>query len=398
MNGAAGGAAMSTLDLIRTLEERGVQSAAICDSGGTDGELAALREAVGGRLHMQPLYWWNKKIRAKAWKRPLIEARQQVRTAGRVISSLAVASAARAFGAELVHTNTFLTPEGGTAARLLGLAHVWHVRELLGPEQPFELGWSLGRLRRFVERHASLVVANSQTTARHLQSLLPGVDLRIIPNGIELSAFTTLVVTRRPVPVVAMIGNLPSRTKKHVLFLEAARQVQQKVACELRIYGHDPGRRDAYADALQARAGAVRFMGHRPVADIMREIDVLVHPADNESLGRTVVEAMAAGLPVVGVAGGGVGETVVHGVTGLLAPPDDADALARFIDELVRSPQQRSAMGAAGRARAQEKYSLEACASAVAETYAEALEKPVRRVGARAAARWAKFMSSGSSA
>ena len=57
----------------------------------------------------------------------------------------------------------------------------------------------------------------------------------------------------------------------------------------------------------------------------MGEVDVLVHPAESESFGRVIVEGMAAGLPVVGVAAGGVGEIVRHEETGLLVPPGAAD-------------------------------------------------------------------------
>ena len=63
------------------------------------------------------------------------------------------------------HTNTFLNPEGGVAARRLGLPHVWHLRELLGPRQPFRLAGRTTRIARFVRQHASLVVANSKISA-----------------------------------------------------------------------------------------------------------------------------------------------------------------------------------------------------------------------------------------
>ncbi len=77
-------------------------------------------------------------------------------------------------------------------------------------------------------------------------------------------------------------------------------------------------------------------MGFVSAEQAMAELDILVHPAGNESFGRTAVEAMAAGLPVVGVAGGGIGETVVDGETGFLAPPDSVSALAARIAEAHR--------------------------------------------------------------
>ncbi len=105
----------------------------------------------------------------------------------------------------------------------------------------------------------------------------------------------------------------------------------------------------------------------------MHEIDILVHPADNESFGRVAVEGMAAGLPVVGVRGGGIGEIVVDGVTGLLAEPDDAAGLARRIEQLVRDPGQRQAFGATGRQQAESRYSLKACTAGVLRVYEQVM-------------------------
>src|SRR5262249_2158737 len=109
----------------------------------------------------------------------------------------------------------------------------------------------------------------------------------------------------------------------------------------------------------------------------MSEIDLLVHPADNESFGRVVVEAMAAGLPVVGVSGGGVAEIIVPGTTGLVAQKDDPAALAACIEELVRDPARGWAMGAAGRERAIAQYSLSACAEGMVRVYEAAMRRPL---------------------
>lgn len=151
------------------------------------------------------------------------------------------------------------------------------------------------------------------------------------------------------------------------------RVARTSLPIEWRIYGHDPSQgsqstTDQYVADLQRQVGRGRFQNAMVwpgfVADpvqIMSELDILVHPADNESFGRVVVEAMAAGLPVVGVRGGGVGEIIADGETGLLAHRSDADDLAHQIARLVASPQLRQQFGAAGRQRAVNHYSLAAC-------------------------------------
>ncbi|EQD38607.1 glycosyl transferase group 1 [mine drainage metagenome] len=82
--------------------------------------------------------------------------------------------------------------------------------------------------------------------------------------------------------------------------------------------------------------------------------DLFVLPSHMEPFGIVLLEAMAAGLPVVATSVGGIPEVVHSGLTGLLVPPRDPAALARALDTLVADPQLRSRFGDRGRARAEE--------------------------------------------
>ncbi|HEU4734703.1 MAG TPA: glycosyltransferase family 4 protein [Kofleriaceae bacterium] len=393
---------MSTLGLIASLERLGVSSCAVCHPAGTAEERRRLADAVRGEVVFTPLYWWNRKTRHPLLLRPLAEAKQALRTGCALRSTWEVKHAASRWGARLIHTNTIVTPEGGIAATQLGLPHVWHVRELIGPGKPFRFALEGSRFGDYVARHASKVIANSNATAALIADWLPPGLLEIVPNGIDLSRFSAVSSTgssavsssgedhaRGRKLVVAMVAGLTARWKKHAVFVQAALRVDPSLPVEFRIYGHDPshgGTRAGgpYIDgihAMIAQAGAAarfRWPGH--VADpvqVMSEIDILVHAADHESFGRVIVEAMAAGLPVVGANGGGVAEIVVDGTTGVLVPPDDPAAMARAIERLVRAPAERAVMGSAGRRRAEERYSLEACARGVLGVYEAAMARPL---------------------
>jgi glycosyltransferase involved in cell wall biosynthesis len=390
LNSASGGAALSTIALIDSFWNQGIGACAVCHDAGSADERQRLRDATRGAVVFTPLYWWNRKIRASLWNRPLIELRQLIKTGWRRGSAEKVVEFARREQVDLIHTNTILNPEGGLAARQLQLPHVWHLRELLGAGQPFRIGMSKAALARFVRQHASLVVGNSRVTAETARGSISSEMLRIVPNGIDVNAF---VPRREDVGggrlVVAMVASLTSRTKKHALFVEAAAQLNDIADLEFRIYGHDPtagGTRpgDRYADEIhrlvRERGLADRFRWPGHVADpaqIMAEIDLLVHPADNESFGRAPVEAMAAALPVVGVRGGGIGEIVQDGVTGLLVIPDDPSALATAMRRLIGDAMLRRQFGAAGRRRAESHYSLETCAAGILAAYEEAMQLPV---------------------
>src|SRR5690606_24385082 len=88
--------------------------------------------------------------------------------------------------------------------------------------------------------------------------------------------------------------------------------------------------------------------------------DEVVCPSQFESYGLSIVEAMASGKPVVSTRRGGPSETIVHGETGYLVDPGDAEGFARHVIDLLRNPALKAQMGAAARARAVEKFSIPA--------------------------------------
>lgn len=390
MNSAVGGAAESTLELIRQLRaDYGIEACAICDLGGSDADRQRVRDAVNGEVVFRKLYWWNRKIRAKLWKRPLIEAYLQLKTGFRRTSLRDTSNAVIRFGADLIHSNTILTLEGGEAARRLRMPHVWHLRELVGPSEPFRFYRHGRRWGKFVMRRASVLIANSQRSAACVRDWLASEFLVTVPNGIDVAAYQSRQRTGSATPlIVGMIGNLTSPVKRHDWFIETAARVDRQLPIEFRLYGHDPSnggrqRGVAYVDDLYDRVaryglgGRVKFMGfaHDPAP----ELDIMLHTSPKESFGRIVVEAMACAIPVIGVRDGGVGEIVIDGETGILAEPEDIDGLARAVERLAADANLRRQMGLAGLERAQQHYSLRACAARVADVYRTAMTRPLSR-------------------
>ncbi len=96
-------------------------------------------------------------------------------------------------------------------------------------------------------------------------------------------------------------------------------------------------------------------------------------PSVEEGFGIAVLEAMAAGLPVVASAVGGLPELVIHGKTGLLVPPAQPAALAKAISDLLANHETALAMGIAGRVRAQQEFSEEAMVSTISDLYVRLL-------------------------
>ncbi len=119
----------------------------------------------------------------------------------------------------------------------------------------------------------------------------------------------------------------------------------------------------------------VRFLGWRPDVDgIMGCFDIFVLPSLNEGMGRVLVEAMAAGLPIVASRVGGIPDLVTHGENGLLVPPADAGALERAISDLLSDKARRKRMGETGKSICRP-YSVEAMVEKIDNLYSRLLAR-----------------------
>jgi len=173
--------------------------------------------------------------------------------------------------------------------------------------------------------------------------------------------------------VVLTLARL-DRQKGLRYLIEAAAHVPDAIFA---IAGEGPDR--AELESLAKSTGVadrVRFLGFRSdVPDLLAACDLFVLPSLFEGLPLSVVEAMAAGKPVVATRVGGTDEAVEHGVTGLLVPAEDATALASAIREVLSSGALAARMGAAGADRALREFGAAAMAGSTMGIYEEVLQR-----------------------
>jgi mannosyltransferase len=123
------------------------------------------------------------------------------------------------------------------------------------------------------------------------------------------------------------------------------------------------------AAGLQSR---ILMTGELPIEDVQRwyrRLTIYAFTSRNEGFGLTLIEAMSVGAALVASRAGAAELVIEAGVTGVLTPPGDADALVAALEPLMRDPDSAAAMGERGRARVLEKFSLEAEANRIAEVY-----------------------------
>jgi glycosyltransferase involved in cell wall biosynthesis len=275
----------------------------------------------------------------------------------------------------LVHANTILTLPEAIAAQTAGYPTLLHVHEMLGDGPR-------SRVAAVLARQVGGVAAVSQASAAPLRA--GGVATAVVTAGVGVTAARPARRRGRRKIVVGMLGTVCER-KGSDLFVEAARAVLgRRDDVEFRLVGPlAPGAGEPWARAVVARGerAGVRWKG--PTSDAMAELagwDVFVLPTRQDPFPLVVLEAMAAGLPVVASAVDGVPEQVGEGCA-LLVAPDDAVALAGAVEQLLDDEPARLAMGRAGAARAAAQFTPARHARELAAAYDWILDTAAMRRG-----------------
>ncbi len=276
----------------------------------------------------------------------------------------------------LVYINNLTGLSAALAARRLRIPCIWHVRELFddvgGEMHP---PWPGGkRLVRYVlQRCAKRIVVISRAVQENVLGMHTDDQTVVIPNAADECFFREarcVEETRRLLglpqgrPIVGVPGTLRP-VKGHEFFLEAfARVVKGKPDVVAAFAGDgEPQFRQSLVHRV-TQLGVekhVVFLG--TVADMpafYRACDLICIPSRSESFGRTAIEAMAVGTPVVATDVGGLRETIHHGETGLLVPYGDVNPLASAMLKLLTNDSLAARLASEARGKAEKEYGCEA--------------------------------------
>lgn len=259
---------------------------------------------------------------------------------------------------------------GPLAARLARVPRVIvSKRSLADYKERFPL---LRHTESFGNRFADVILVNSDAVRRDVERTERHWEgkFRKIYNGVApIEPWTpeeTMASRRRegipPDAIVALCVSNFYPYKGHEDLVEAAARVVPTFPdVVFLLVGRDSGTLEATRTRIRERGleRSFRFFGSRPdVADLLRASDLFVHPSREEGFSNAILEAMAAGLPVVACNVGGNPEAVVDGETGRLVPTRTSERLADALLEMIGDPKKRKAFGQAGRRRAGGEFSL----------------------------------------
>jgi glycosyltransferase involved in cell wall biosynthesis len=271
-------------------------------------------------------------------------------------------------GIALVHTTDLYTNIFFLPGALLGGVPV-----RIGSRREIAAGKSAGQLaaQRASYACAHRVVANAEAVAARLRREgVRAARISVIPNGLELSRFWPRRLPAR-LRRICLVANLRPG-KGHTTLIDAAPAVLARFPdVQFELIGDGP-ERAALERLVRERnlQDAFTFAGH--VEDVparLAHADLFVFPSESEAFPNAVLEAMAAGLPVVATSVGGITEVVQHGQTGLLIPPRHPEALADTLCGLLSVPHEAHRLAANGRALVERRYSFDRMVEAADEMY-----------------------------
>ncbi len=362
-----GGAERSLLDLMVSVR-RADASVNLHLIVGTEGPLVDEVERIGGEVTVLPMPTEMLAIGDSAWKRqnPLktgLMLAQQGPAVGKATWKYVcqLRNALRAIQPDLIHSNGLKFHLLCHWTGLRSVPVVWHIRDFLS------LRPAMARMLRWTSAGVRGGIAISQAVAADARTVLPRVPIELVYNAIDTELFSP---GRGDGPALDVMAGLEAaaadtlrvglvatfaRWKGQELFLYAASQFLGRFRnAKVRFYiiggpvyqtrgsqySEEELRATAIALNVSDRVGMIGFQ-QNPVK-IFRALDIVVHASTQpEPFGRTIVEAMACGKPVIVSRAGGAAELFTHGHDAVGFPPGDVDALTHTLANLVHAPDSR---------------------------------------------------------
>ncbi len=312
-------------------------------------------------------------------------------SAAAAFAMLRAARLLRADGTDVVHGYQWRPALVGTIVGQLA-----RVPLIVAGKRSLTAGDGSGRFAwRVMARRVDTIIANAEALRREAEA--DGVEARweIIPNGVDVDWFRVgppSADAKRSLgldpdrPVVGAVGRLEPR-KGHELLLLAGRAMAVRrpgARVQLLLVGDGPLRAELASRAASLGLGDdVRFTGNLPdVRGALAAMDVFVLPSKEEGMSNALLEAMAAGRPVVATRVGGNGEVIDGTRTGALVDPGDADGLAGEVLSLLEDPVRATRMGREAQRWVESRFGARAAVARLERFYEERL---AARRGRRAA-------------
>lgn len=238
-------------------------------------------------------------------------------------------------------------------------------------------------IEKFLSRFTAAIICCSEAVQDFVtiyEKIDPSKTI-VIYNGVDIGKFhnfnntPTAKIEFGIEPSTSLIGTVSSLTplKGHTYLLQAVPQILETFSSTKFLFVGDGRLKDELqkqAEDLNISSNVI-FMGIRNnIPEFLNALDIFAHPSSiREGLGISILEAMATERPVVATNIGGIPEVVVNGKTGILVPPQNPEALASAVIDLLKNPEKVQEMGKMGKLRVEEKFTTKKMISEIENLY-----------------------------
>jgi glycosyltransferase involved in cell wall biosynthesis len=351
-------------------------------------EYEALVSPYVEKIYYQEIPTWQKYHRhtlAEKLRAPLGNAYRIFRS---IQAALKLSKIIMEENIDLVHTNNSITPVGALAAWMTKTLHVWHIREPFGSKNQYRpiLGDAISFC--MIMKLSNVIICNSKYTAEPFSDR--GIPHVVVLNGLDLTRFINGGINQRELRskyaineeeiLIGMVGNLTTEWKRHDIFLNVA-AILSKEFKKLRfiVFGastdldqteYSKKLRDLSIDlGINEKVFWAEFVND--TSTMMNCMNIVIHPAVNEGSGRVVMEAMAAGKPVLAMRSGGVQELIEDGKSGFLVEPGNISELAGKVKILLADERMQRDIGKKAKEYAHAHFSDQASMNSIVKIYRE---------------------------
>lgn len=325
-----------------------------------------------------PLVTELEKINIKVVIAPVLKLYRKMFTVKNIYKFIADAKKAfvildelnKEYNFKIVYSNTLAVLLGGIYAKRRKIKHLWHVHEIIVHPKPIATLYPY-----LINRYSTKVICNSFATKQNIVERLPKLDNKcvVIHNGIEVKndVIDTNVSLKKELGfqendiIITLVGRI-SRLKGHKWLLKTYLEKVSSNNIKLLFVGSPVEGQEYYLEEVEEIITTNNLKNKVKILPFTKQLnkiwsitDVAVMPStEAESFGLVALEAMLAKKAVIGSNHGGLKEIVINKETGILVAPNDVDALAKAIKELINNSELRTLYGNAGHERAINKFSL----------------------------------------
>lgn len=284
----------------------------------------------------------------------------------------------------VVYTNTITIFSGAILAFITKIPHIWHIREIISGNPDLHLFFPNKLLFRLILKWSSMIIANSNATAAQFQTGEKTQKIKVIYNAVDLEKFRVSALFPKIGGVspedwlVAVVGSLQRRKGQNDA-IHAIKIIEAKIPnIKLLLVGEGNANFTDYLKQMVSDLNLtdkVIFTGYRDdIPQILFHCKLLLMPSWEEPFGRVSIEAMAAGIPVIGTNSGGTKEIIEEGLTGYLVPPQNPAEIAEKMIQLHDYPELARRIGNNGKKFAKEKFASQSYSRSVEESILQVVD------------------------